>query len=87
VPSWLLVLDTDGLSVLTSWAAGKFVGDAVGGFVKKCGIAGKVTRKRLVLPGAVAVISGDVEEELGQDWEVKIGPREASSITPYLKQM
>ena len=87
VPSWLLVLDTDGLSVLTAWAAGKFVGDAVGMFVKKCGIADKVTRRRLTLPGAVAVISGEVEEELGSDWEVRIGPREAANLTSYLRQM
>jgi len=85
VPSWLLVLDTDGLSVLTGWAAGKFVGDTVGPFVKKVGIADRLTRKRLVLPGAVAVISGDVEEELGSQWEVLIGPREASNIPPYLR--
>jgi acetyl-CoA decarbonylase/synthase complex subunit gamma len=85
VPSYLLILDTDGLSVLTAWAAGKFVGDAVGMFVKKVGIAEKVTKKRLILPGAVAIISGDVEEELGADWEVKIGPREAANLTPYLR--
>jgi acetyl-CoA decarbonylase/synthase, CODH/ACS complex subunit gamma len=87
VPSYLLILDTDGLSVLTAWAAGKFVGDAVGMFVKKCGIAGKVSKRRLILPGAVAVISGDVEEELGSDWEVKIGPREAANLTPYLRAL
>ncbi|MBU2262705.1 MAG: acetyl-CoA decarbonylase/synthase complex subunit gamma, partial [Proteobacteria bacterium] len=35
VPSWLMVMDTEGLSVLTAWAAGKFVGDAIGQFIKK----------------------------------------------------
>ncbi len=35
VPAWLLIMDTEGLSVMTAWAAGKFVGDAVGIFVKK----------------------------------------------------
>ena len=87
VPSYLLILDTDGLSVLTAWAAGKFVGDAVGIFVKKCGINDKLTKKRLILPGALAVISGDVEEEVGSDWEVKIGPREAANLTAYLRGM
>jgi acetyl-CoA decarbonylase/synthase complex subunit gamma len=42
VPSWLLIMDTEGLSVMTAWAAGKFSGDVVGMFVKKCGIADKV---------------------------------------------
>ena len=85
VPSWLLVMDTEGLSVLTAWAAGKFVGDAIGGFVKKSGITEKVKHRRVIIPGAVAAVSGDLEEELGKDWEVKIGPREAAHITAFLK--
>jgi acetyl-CoA decarbonylase/synthase complex subunit gamma len=85
VPSWLLVMDTEGLSVLTAWAAGKFVGDAIGGFIKKSGITEKVKHRRVIIPGAVAAVSGDLEEELGKDWEVKIGPREAAHITSFLK--
>jgi len=85
VPSWLLVMDTEGLSVLTAWAAGKFVGDAIGGFVKKSGITEKVKHRRVIIPGAVAAVSGDLEEELGKGWEVKIGPREAAHITAFLK--
>ena len=85
VPSWLLVMDTEGLSVLTAWAAGKFVGDAIGGFIKKSGITEKVKHRRVIIPGAVAAVSGDLEEELGAGWEVKIGPREAAHITAFLK--
>jgi len=85
VSSWLLVMDTEGLSVLTAWAAGKFVGDAIGQFVKKCGITERVKHKKLVIPGFVAAVSGDLEEELGPEWEVKIGPREAAHLTPFLK--
>jgi len=85
VPSWLLVMDTEGLSVLTAWAAGKFGGDAMGAFIKKSGITEKVKHRKVVIPGAVAVVSGDLEEELGSGWEVKIGPREAAHIPAYLK--
>jgi acetyl-CoA decarbonylase/synthase complex subunit gamma len=85
VPTWLLVMDTEGLSVLTAWAAGKFVGDAIGAFVKKSGITDKVKHRKVVIPGAVAAISGDLEEELGSGWEVKIGPREAAHIPAFLK--
>jgi acetyl-CoA decarbonylase/synthase complex subunit gamma len=85
VPSWLLVLNTDGLSVLTAWAAGKFVADLIGPFVKKSGIDEKVKTKKLVIPGAAAIISGDLEEEL-PDWEVAIGPREGAHIPAYLRQ-
>lgn len=86
MPAWLLVMDTEGLSVLTAWAAGKFVADAIGPFVKKVGIAEKVKNLRLIIPGAVAAISGELEEEL-PEWKIMIGPREAAYITPFLKQL
>jgi len=86
VPSWLLIMDTEGLSVMTAWAAGKFSGDAVGMFVKKCGIADKIAHKKIVIPGYAATISGELEEEL-PDWEVIIGPRDGSLIPKFLKDM
>ena len=86
VPSWLLIMDTEGLSVMTAWAAGKFAGDAVGMFVKKSGIADKIAHKKIVIPGYAAAISGELEEELG-DWEIMIGPRDASLLPKYLKEM
>ncbi|AFM22976.1 acetyl-CoA decarbonylase/synthase complex subunit gamma [Desulfomonile tiedjei] len=85
VPSWLLVLNTDGLSVLTAWAAGKFVADLIGPFVKKSGIEEKTKTRKLIIPGAAAIISGDLEEEL-QGWGVAIGPREGAHIPAYLRQ-
>jgi len=84
VPSWLLVMDTEGLSVMTAWAAGKFVADAIGPFVKKSGIADKVKHHKLIVPGYAAAESGGLEEEL-PGWEIQIGPREAAHITPFLK--
>ncbi|MGB6064562.1 MAG: acetyl-CoA decarbonylase/synthase complex subunit gamma [Desulfomonilaceae bacterium] len=85
VPSWLLVLNTDGLSVLTAWAAGKFVGDLIGPFVRKSGIEDKTKMRKLVIPGAAAIISGDLEEEL-PGWNIAIGPREGAHIPAYLRQ-
>ena len=84
VPSWLIVKDTEGLSVMTAWAAGKFGADVIAPFVKKCGIADKVKHRRLIIPGYAAVISGELEEEL-PDWKIQIGPREASHIPAFLK--
>ncbi len=84
VPTWLLIKDSEGLSVLTAWAAGKFAGDDVGMFVKKCGIADKVKNQELVIPGYAAAIVGDVEEEL-PGWTITVGPREAAHIPGFLK--
>ena len=84
VPSWLLVKDTEGLSVMTAWAAGKFGAELIAPFVKKCGIADKVKHRKLIIPGYAAVISGELEEEL-PDWKIQIGPREASHIPAFVK--
>jgi acetyl-CoA decarbonylase/synthase, CODH/ACS complex subunit gamma len=84
IPSWLLVLDTEGLSVLTAWAAGKFSADRIALFLKKSGILDKVKHRKLVIPGYAASISGELEEEL-PDWEIQIGPREGAHIPAYLK--
>jgi acetyl-CoA decarbonylase/synthase, CODH/ACS complex subunit gamma len=86
VPSWLLVKDSEGLSVMTAWAAGKFAGDEVGMFVKKSGIADKVQKKELIIPGYAAAIAGDMEEEL-PDWKIIVGPREAAHIPPFIKNL
>jgi len=84
VPSWLLIKDSEGLSVMTAWAAGKFAGDDVGMFVKKCGIMDKVKHTELIIPGYAAAIAGDVEEEL-PGWTITVGPREAAHIPGFLK--
>lgn len=84
VPAWLLVKDSEGLSVLTAWAAGKFSGDDVGVFVKKSGIMDKIKHTELVIPGYAAAIAGDVEEEL-PGWTITVGPREAAHIAAFLK--
>jgi acetyl-CoA decarbonylase/synthase, CODH/ACS complex subunit gamma len=85
VPAWLLVLDTEGLSVLTAWAAGKFSADAIGAFIKKSGVTDKIKHKSLVIPGFAASISGELEEEL-PGWKITIGPREAQHIPGFLKE-
>ncbi len=86
VPTWLCIMDTEGLSVMTAWAAGKFVGDAVGIFIKKSGIADKVKHRNLIIPGYSASIAGDLEEEL-PGWTIKVGPREAAHLPKYLRDL
>ncbi len=83
VSSWLCVKNTEGLGVLTAWAAGKFSGDTIGPFIRKCGIEGKVKHRRLIIPGKVARIKGELEEAL-PGWEIIVGPREAAEIPAFL---
>ena len=85
LPVWLLVTDSEGMSVLTAWAAGKFDAEIIAKDAKRFNAAEKVTKKRIVLPGHTAVLSGELEEEL-PDWEVNVGPKEAVDLPAYLKE-
>ena len=84
VPSYIIAVDTDGISVLTAWAAGKLTGDSIAAAMKKAGVEEKLAHRKVVLPGYVAVLSGAVEESAA-GWEVIVGPREASGITKFAK--
>jgi acetyl-CoA decarbonylase/synthase complex subunit gamma len=84
VPSWLYVQDTEGLSVMTSWAAGKFSADIIGPAILKSGITDKIKHHKLIIPGYIAAESGGLEEEM-PGWEIIVGPRDAANLTPVLK--
>ena len=83
VPSWIVVVDTEGTSVLTAWASEKFTADTIAAAIKKTGVEEKVSHRKIVIPGGVAVLSGKLQEASG--WQVLVGPRESSGIPTYLK--
>lgn len=85
IPSWLMVCDTEGLSVLTAWSAGKFDSEKIAKTVKELDAAGKVNHKKLILPGKVAVLRGELEDEL-PDWKILVGPMEAMDVGGWFKK-
>jgi acetyl-CoA decarbonylase/synthase complex subunit gamma len=84
VPSWLAVMDCEGLSVLTAWAAGKFTAAKIAQFIKDSGIDKQVDNKELIIPGQVAILSGALEDKL-EGWKITVGPREANALPTFLK--
>ena len=84
IPTWLLIADSEGMSVLTAWAAGKFDAERIAKAVKTMGVTDKVAHHKIVIPGHVSSISGELEDEL-PGWEIMVGPREAIGIPSYLK--
>lgn len=84
VPSRLAVMDCEGLSVLTAWAAGKFTAAKIAQFIKESGVESQVSQKELILPGQVAILSGALEDKL-EGWKITVGPREANAIPTFLK--
>lgn len=86
VPAYLFVRNTEGLCVLAAWSTGKFAGETIAPFIKNSGLADKLKNKRLIIPGLVARIKGELEDEL-PDWEIIVGPKAAEDLPVFLPRM
>jgi acetyl-CoA decarbonylase/synthase complex subunit gamma len=85
VPSYIISVDTEGMSVLTAWAAEKFTPEKIADSINKFGVKDRVSHTRLIIPGYVAVMSGDLEDKSG--WQIVVGPKEAAGIPSFLKNL
>jgi acetyl-CoA decarbonylase/synthase complex subunit gamma len=86
VPAYLAIPDAGGYSVLTAWAAGKFGSSVIANFIKENNVADLTTSRKLILPGKVAVLQGDLKELL-PEWDVIVGPNEAMQLPKFLKDL
>ncbi len=85
VASRILVIDTEGLSVLTAFAAGKMEPDKMAEAIEASGISDLVSHKKVIIPGMIARASGKLQDLSG--WEVIVGPRESSGIPKFLREL
>lgn len=85
VPSWIVVVDTSGTSVLTAWAAETFTADTIAKALDASGVTDKVKHHTVIIPGGVAVLSGKLQDQSG--WKVVVGPRESAGIPTFLKTL
>jgi len=86
VPVNLLISDAGGYSVLTAWAAGKFSASSIAKFIKENNIEGKIKNHNLVIPGKVAVLKGELEENL-PGWKIIVAPNDAVSLVKFMKEL
>lgn len=86
VPMNLIINDAGGLSVLTSWAAGKFSSSTIAKFFQEQDIENKIKSRKLVIPGKVAVLKGELEAKL-PGWEIIIAPNEAVQLVKFMKDL
>ena len=84
IPCFLLIVDTEGLSVLTAVAAGKLNETLVRDSILKFNVENEVSHKTLIIPGYSAPLSGRIEEATG--WKVLVGPRDAAEIGEFLHE-
>jgi len=85
VPSYILVVDTEGTSVLTAYSGDKLNEKTVADAMTKFDVEKLVKHRKLIIPGYVAVMSGKLEE--ATNWEIMVGPRECSMLPKYLQEV
>jgi acetyl-CoA decarbonylase/synthase complex subunit gamma len=84
ISAWLVIPECEGMSVLTAWAAGKFSAEKIAGFIKESKLEDQITNRKIVIPGYVSQLSGELEDKL-PGWQVMVGPEEASDLESYIK--
>jgi acetyl-CoA decarbonylase/synthase complex subunit gamma len=85
IASYVLVVDTEGTSVLTAYSGDKLNEKTVADAMARAGAEQLVKHRKLIIPGYVAVMSGKLEE--ATNWQVMVGPRESAMIPKYLQEV
>jgi len=87
---YLVVADTDGISVESAVAGRYLTAEVIAESVKKSGVAEKIKHKHLIIPGRAARLSGAIEDELKNvgmpGWRVMVGPMDSSGIAKFLDE-
>ncbi len=85
VPARLLVVDTEGLSVMTAFAADKLTAEKIAQTLEEYKVAEKVDHRTLIIPGMIAMLKMKLEDLTG--WEVIVGVKDSSALPKYLKEL
>ncbi len=87
---YLIVADTEGISVESAVAGRYLTAEKIAEAVKNSGIAEKIKHRHLIVPGMAARLSGETEDELKNvglsGWHVMVGPRDSSGIAKFLEE-
>jgi len=82
--SYLIVVDTEGLSVQSAIAGRRLTSDMVADALKETGVEQRVKHRHLIIPGMAARLSGEIEDL--SKWHVMVGPTDSSGIPKFLKE-
>jgi len=85
VPSYICVVDTEGLGVLNAYAGDKISAETVVKTLQEQKAADKVKHRKLIIPGLLPIFRAEIEDT--SEWkEVIIGPESASGIPAFLNK-
>ncbi len=83
IPSYISVVETEGLGVLNAYAGDKWSAEKIGKTLELQKVKEKANHNSVIIPGLVAVFRAELEEDFG--WKVLVGPEEAARIPSFLK--
>ena len=86
VPSYLIVIPAEGMSVLTAWSAEKFTAQIVAKTLKKFDLVNKVKTRKIIIPGLLEHMKEELEEAL-PEFEIVVGTIEAYAISDFVKNI
>ncbi len=83
IPTYISVVETEGLGVLNAYAGDKWSAEKIGKTLEEQKIKERINHNSVIIPGLVAVFRAELEEDFG--WKVLVGPEEAARIPSFLK--
>jgi len=84
MPVWLQIVDTEGLSVLTAYSAGKFTAEHVADALNESNVL-SMSDGPVVIPGLVARMSAKLRDLLNRN--VVVGTTESRDIPKFLRDL
>lgn len=86
IPSYLIVIPADGMSVLTAWSAEKFTANIVSKTIEKLNIREQIKTRQIIIPGLLAHTKDELQEII-PDFDFVVGTIEASAIREFVKNL
>ena len=86
IPSYLIVIPADGMSVLTAWSAEKFTANIVSKTLEKLNIREQIKNRQIIIPGLLAHTKDELQEII-PDFDFVVGTIEASAIREFVKNL
>lgn len=86
IPSYLIVIPADGMSVLTAWSAEKFTANIVSKTLEKLNIRKQIKTRQIIIPGLLAHTKDELQEII-PDFDFVVGTIEASAIREFVKNL
>jgi len=80
-PAYLVVVDTEGQSVLTSFASEKLTAERICKAIRDSGVMERAGHNEVIIPGLVPALKGDIE---ACGLRVTVGPRNSSKLKALL---